>query len=151
MICFYCGDANPWSADGSHCRGCGRPFAATCPRCDEGVPLGKRLCHGCGLSVEDFGVERARSAVEGYRRRREADRSMVLFVRWQILLGIALMLLSLLCARFEPRARRPLLALGAAVALTALIPTVITLREGRRRQHAIARRRETLDTAQSGD
>jgi predicted amidophosphoribosyltransferase len=133
MICFSCGDANRWSAEGAHCRGCGLPFATTCPGCGEGVPLGRRLCQGCGLSVEDFAVERARVTVERHRERRDSERLMIAFARWQAFIGVVLMLAALLVSRVEPRARRPLLALGAAVTLTGFLPVVVSAHSARRR------------------
>src|SRR5205823_8248995 len=88
IVCFDCGEANRWSADGAHCRGCGRPFATTCPGCGEGVPLDRRLCPGCRLSVEQFDVERARAVVECRRERREAERFSMLCARWQAFVGL---------------------------------------------------------------
>src|ERR1041384_2529418 len=99
IICFDCGDANRWSAEGTHCRGCGQPFATTCPDCGAGVPLGPRLCQSCGLSIEEFDVARARTVVERRREEREAERFLLTFMRWQAVLGLLLVLVALLVGR----------------------------------------------------
>jgi hypothetical protein len=126
QVCFHCGDMNRWSAEGNHCRGCGRPFATTCPGCGVGVPLHHRACPACGISVEDFDVERARAAVARYREPREVERFSTLYARWQAFVGLLLMLVALIVVRFEPRARRPALALAAAAGCAAFVPYAIT-------------------------
>lgn len=119
VVCFYCGDHNRWSMDGDRCAGCGRPFATTCPRCGEGVPLRHRLCRECGLSVEDFDVERARTAVEGAREKREEERAVWVACRWALVVGLLLMLLGWLVGRRYPELRRPTVSLGGLAAGTA--------------------------------
>jgi ribosomal protein L32 len=134
VVCFYCGDHNRWSMDGDRCAGCGRPFATTCPRCGEGVPLRHRLCGACGISVEDFDVERARVTVEGAQEKREEERVVWIACRWALVAGLLLMLLGWLVGRRHGELRRPAVALGGLTAGTAATAMGMATAAGTRRR-----------------
>jgi hypothetical protein len=101
VVCFACGHGNPGPEVPRHCRECGRPFAATCPGCAAPVPLVGRCCSGCGLSVEDFDSERARQEVAERQERRDSERVLFAVFRWQVVVGLALMLLGFLVGRAD--------------------------------------------------
>lgn len=118
VICFYCGDPNRWSMLSEHCAGCGRLFAMTCPRCDEGVPLRFRHCPKCGTSVEDFERERNRTVVRQARKRRQDERVVRIACLWALVAGILLMLFGWFFGRRHAEIRRPAILAGAFTAAT---------------------------------
>src|SRR5262249_10004206 len=99
-----------------------------------------RACQGCGLSMEDFDIERARAVVARYREPREAARFGALYARWQAFVGLLLLIVALIVGRFEPRARRPALAFAAAAGCATLAPAALACYGVRSRQRQ--RRRE---------
>lgn len=119
VVCFYCGDHNRWSMLGDRCAGCGRLFATTCPRCGEGVPLRARHCHKCGLSVENFDVERARATVKRARERRQEERSLWLLCWWAVVAGLLLILFGWFFGRRHTEVRRPAILAGVFCTATA--------------------------------
>jgi len=118
VVCFYCGDHNRWSMLGERCAGCGRLFAATCPRCGEGVPLRFRHCQKCGVSVEDFGIERNRASSRRLRERRREERVVWIACWWALIAGILLMLVGWFFGRRHTEIRRPAMLAGAFTAAT---------------------------------
>ena len=122
VVCFACGYGNPGAAPQRECMRCGHSFAATCPGCATAVPLTGRCCVRCGLSVEDFDAERARAEVAERQERRECERVLFSVFRWQIVVGLALMVLGFLVGRSDTLLRRQLVAAGAGAGAFGALP-----------------------------
>jgi hypothetical protein len=132
VVCFACDYGNPGSERRRACARCGHSFAATCPRCAVAVPLTGRCCPECGLSIEDFDAERTRMEVAQQQERRECERVLYQVFRWQVVVGLALMVLGLLVGRSDARLRRPLLLMGAGTGVLGALPLGLSRAAGPR-------------------
>jgi hypothetical protein len=132
VVCFACGYGNPGPEPSRACVRCGQPFAATCPGCAAPVPLVRRCCGQCGMSVEEFDGERARQEVAQQNERRLGERGWISLFRWQVVVGIALMALGLVVGRLDRELRRPLVGAGALAGGAALFPLALARRTARR-------------------
>jgi hypothetical protein len=132
IVCFACGCGNPGPERRRACAECGQPFAATCPGCAAAVPLAGRCCMRCGLSVEDFDAERARVEVAARRKRRESARVLFAVFRWQIVVGIALMVLGFLVGRSDALLRRQLVGVGVGTGAFGALPLALARAAGPR-------------------
>ena len=134
-VCFACGYGNPGPEPRRACGRCGQPFAATCPGCTAPVPLARRCCSDCGLSVEEFDAERVRLEVAERRERRQCERGWYGVLCWQMVVGIALMALGLVIGRADRNLRRPLVGAGAVAGALGAFPLGIArAAAGRRRR-----------------
>jgi hypothetical protein len=122
IVCFACGHGNPGPERRRECLRCGQSFAATCPGCAAPVPLVRRCCGHCGMSVEEFDAERTRLEVAERQERRQCERVWMALFRWQVVVGIALMALGLVVGRADRELRRPLVGAGALTGGSGLFP-----------------------------
>jgi hypothetical protein len=132
IVCFACQYGNPGPEPRRECARCGQPFATTCPGCAAPVPLARRCCGQCGMSVEEFDAERARLDVSERQERRRGERGWVSFFRWQVVVGIALMALGLVVGRADRQLRRPLVGTGVLTECFALFPLGLARLSARR-------------------
>jgi hypothetical protein len=132
VVCFTCGYGNPGSERRRECAQCGHAFAATCPGCAAPVPLARRCCSQCGMSVEEFDAERTRLEVIALQERRHGERGWLSLFRWQVLVGIALVALGLLVGRVDRDLRRPLVGAGIFNGAFGLFPLGLARLSGRR-------------------
>ena len=121
-VCFACGYGNPGPAPRRACARCEQPFAATCPGCAAPVPLARRCCGACGLSVEEFDAERVRLEVAERQERRQSERVWYRLCCWQTVVGIALIALGLVVGRSDAALRRPLVGSGAVMGAFGAFP-----------------------------
>src|SRR5262249_44608734 len=122
VVCFACGYGNPGPERRRECARCGQSFATTCPGCARPVPLVRRCCRQCGMSVEEFDAERARLEVAQRQESRHCARAWISIFRWQVVVGIALMLLGLVIGRADRVLRRPLISAVPFTAPSGLFP-----------------------------
>jgi len=122
VVCFACGYGNPGPERRRECIRCRQSFATTCPGCAQPVPLVRRCCGHCGMSVEEFDAERARLEVAERQESRQCARAWIALFRWQVVVGLALMLLGLVIGRADRDLRRPLVSAGALTGGAALFP-----------------------------
>lgn len=136
-VCFACGYANPGREPRRACGRCGQPFAATCPGCAAPVPLARRCCNSCGMSVEQFDAERVRLEVAERAERRQCERVWYRVLCWQMVVGVALMALGLVVGGADGELRRPLIGSGAATGVLGAFPLGFArAAAGRRRREA---------------
>lgn len=122
IVCFACGYGNPGPERRRECARCGHAFAATCPGCAAAVALSSCCCAKCGLSVEDFDAERARREVAERQERRQSERVLFAVLRWQVVVGMAMMALGLIVGRIDAELRRHLVRAGAGAGASGALP-----------------------------
>ena len=90
------------------------------------------------MSVEEFDTERTRREVADRQERRDQERALYAFFRWQVVVGMALMALGLLIGRSESDVRRRVIDAGAWTGVLGALPLGFAHDAGsrfRRREH----------------